>query len=78
MMRINITYSPILKIDNLQSGSDMEIDEGTSVSDLLTDCNVSDIHQKFIQIYVNDKLERLSYVFQDNDDLNLILPLGGG
>jgi hypothetical protein len=77
-MRIKISYSPILKIDTVQSGSDFEIDEGTSVSDLLRSCNVSDMHQRFIQIYVNGEQERLSYEFRDNDDLNLILPLGGG
>ena len=77
-MRIKITYSSILKIDDIDSGDSVEIDEGTSVSELLTKCNIIESHQTFLQIYVNGRHERLQYIIQNKDIIDLILPLGGG
>ncbi len=77
-MKITLHYSAILKIDNLKNESSIDIESGTTVSDLLTMCNVKEEHQKYIRIYVNGKKNILSYILQENDQLFLALPIGGG
>ncbi len=48
------------------------------VADVLTRFNVKQEHQRFITPAVNGEAQRLSCELQNQDDLTLFLPVGGG
>jgi sulfur carrier protein ThiS len=77
-MKIMLNYSAILKLDNVKNGSSIDIDEETSVKDLLTRWKIKEDHQRYIVAYANDRKVGLSYILRDNDFLQLFLPIGGG
>ncbi len=77
-MKIRVTYSGVLKIENVASGSVVELEEGTTIAGFLTRCNVQPSHQKLIVPIVNGQSKRLTHVLADSDQLNLLLPIGGG
>jgi sulfur carrier protein ThiS len=77
-MQITLNYSAILKLDDVKNGSTIEIDEETSLKDLLTRWNVREDHQRYIVAYANDMRVGSSYILRENDFLQLFLPIGGG
>ena len=77
-MKIRIKYTAILKIDNVQNGSELNVARGTTTSKLLSECNVKADHKRYIHIYVNGEKKSLSYTLQEGDKLYLALPIGGG
>ncbi|HUV08226.1 MAG TPA: hypothetical protein VMX75_10885 [Spirochaetia bacterium] len=77
-MNIKISYSAVLHIEGLTNGSILETRDGTSISGLLALFNVKEEHQRTITALVNGRQRGLSHILEDNDDLNLLLPIGGG
>ncbi len=77
-MKISITFVAILKIEGVKNGSHLEIEQDTSIDDLLTKYNISKEHQRYIIPFVNREQKKISYVLQENDALKLFLPVGGG
>lgn len=77
-VKIHVTYAAVLKIDQVASGSHVEIDDGTTIADFLTRCSVQEAHQRYIIPIVNGESRRLDYTLQNGDRLNLLLPVGGG
>ncbi|UCB45149.1 MAG: MoaD/ThiS family protein [Spirochaetota bacterium] len=77
-MKIKVTYVGFLKLEGIKNKSIVEIDEASTVSDLLNRCKVRESHQRFIVPIVNGKQKELSYMLQQDDDLFLHLPMGGG
>ncbi len=77
-MKISITFPATLKIEGVKNGSHLEIEQETSIEDLLTKYNISKEHQRYIIPFVNREQKKISYVLQENDALKLFLPVGGG
>ncbi len=77
-MKIDIEFGALLNIEGMESGSYIEIMEGTTIADLLTKYNIKEEHQQYIILSVNGEQKRLSYVLQEDDSLSLYLPIGGG
>ena len=67
-----------MRIDNVKSGSIMDIPEGTNIEALLKSCNVKEEHIKYILVYVNGEKRGMSHGLRHNDELKLYLPVGGG
>ena len=77
-MQIRVTYSGVLKIESVENGSLVEVEEGTTISGFLTRCKILQQHHKLIVPIVNGESRRLTYVLNEGDQLNLLLPIGGG
>lgn len=77
-MQIKVSFVGYLKVDGVQSGSRIAVDDGTTVADLLAKFRVSPQHQRFVVPVVNGREQRRSYVLQADDELSLFLPVGGG
>jgi len=77
-MKVRIKYSAHLNINGLDNGSVIDVDPGTTVSELLTSCRIRDDQKKFITLAVNGEKKSLSYTLKNNDFLYLLLPVGGG
>lgn len=77
-MKIKVSYVGFLQLEGIKNNSTIEIDESSTVIDLLNRCNVRENHQRFIVPIVNGKQKALSCVLEPDDDLFLHLPMGGG
>ncbi|MCF7790461.1 MAG: MoaD/ThiS family protein [Victivallales bacterium] len=77
-MNIKVSYIGVIDIKKVQSGSTVNIKEGSTVSELLNFLDVREQHKKYLVCLVNDKKKRLNYVLKENDHLSLFLPVGGG
>lgn len=77
-MNIIMYYPAAMRIDNVKSGSIMDIPEGTNIEALLKSCNVKEEHIKYILVYVNGEKRGMSHRLRHNDELKLYLPVGGG
>lgn len=71
-------------LESFQSGHEviMELDQGSTVLDLLN--RLSSIgspdewDDMLLHVFVNNELRGMDYVLQDNDEINLHLPISGG
>jgi sulfur carrier protein ThiS len=68
----------MMRMDNVKNGDFVEIEAGASIGALLARCNVKGEQQKYVQVLVNGEKKRLSHILQENDELKLFLPIGGG
>ncbi len=78
MMNIKLSFVGYLELKGVTSGERIQVVEPISVADLLTGYKISKKHQRHIIPIVNGEEERLSYVLQEDDELTLFLPVGGG
>jgi len=78
MMNIKINHTAHLKLKGIEPGQTASLEPGTSVADLLRSAGVQESHLQFVTPYVNGKEVRIHHVLQDNDELKLFLPVGGG
>lgn len=77
-MKVNVKYMGLLKLDGVKSGSDVDVQDGATVSDFMSRYVTNREHHKFIIVTVNEKKVDLSYELQDKEKLSLFLPFGGG
>ena len=77
-MKVKLSYAAILKLERASSGSTVDLSEGTSVSQFLSDCNVKEEHKRYILVFVDEKKRDLNHVLRDGEELSLYLPIGGG
>jgi sulfur carrier protein ThiS len=77
-MKITLTYTGVIDVKNYANGADIEVDDGSSVDQVLGLCGIREQHRRFVIPIVNGKQVRLTHVLADGDDLSLFLPLGGG
>ncbi|MFC1850111.1 MoaD/ThiS family protein, partial [candidate division CSSED10-310 bacterium] len=78
MMKIKVSFARILKIEGVENGSSVELEEGMSIKEFLSQHKMPREHQQFLVPIVNKKTTKLSYILQDLDELELYLPVGGG
>ena len=77
-MKIRVTYSAVLSIGNPASGSVADVEDGTTIAAFMSRCGIRPGHQRFIVPVVNGEVRRPDDVLEEGDDLNLLLPVGGG
>ena len=69
---------------NFQDGHEviMELDKGATVLDLLNQLSSigesNEWDDMLLHVFVNQEIKGMDYVFQDNDEINLHLPISGG
>ncbi|MCP4203360.1 MAG: MoaD/ThiS family protein [bacterium] len=77
-MKIKLTYTGYLKFDGVESGSHIEVQEGSTVGDVLGRFRVVPEQQRFLRLFVNDETADPSRAVQDGDELTVIMQIGGG
>ena len=77
-MKIKIKFSAILNLIGVTSGSEIEIKDGSTITDLLTLCQIKEAQHNYVISLVNGRNQRSSYTLCNGDSLNLLLPAGGG
>ena len=77
-MKVTLNYAAVLKLEKVNSGSTVDLSEGTTVSQLLSDCGIKEEHKRYILVFVDEKKRDLDYVLRDGEELNLYMPIGGG
>lgn len=77
-IRVQLRFTGLIDIKNLLSGDYITLKEGSTLSDLLTQIGIRQEHKKYIIAMVNEKKEFLHYIFKNNDQIKLFLPVGGG
>ena len=78
MIKVKIFFEGPSVMDGVKSGDELEVEHGTTVSDLLGRCNVLEEFQAFIIPFVNDEHAEASYELEENDECKLFLPVSGG
>ena len=69
---------------NFQDGHEviMELDQGATVLDLLGSLSSigspSEWDDMLLHVFVNQELKGMDYILQDDDEINLHLPVSGG
>ena len=77
-MLIKLNYTGYLKFEGVETGTVLELEEGTTVGDLLTRFHVAREQQRFLRIFANEGKADPSYVLKDGDELTVIMQIGGG
>jgi hypothetical protein len=78
-VKIRVTYSAVLSIENPASGSVADLEDGTTIGAFPSRRGIRpEEHLRFIVPVVDGEARRPDDVFAEGDDLNLLLPVGGG
>lgn len=77
-MKIKIEFTSHLQLIGITNHSFVEMDGPKTISQFLTECKINPEHLKYIITTVNKSQVDLSYILQNNDELLLYLPVGGG
>jgi len=78
MPEISVSFAGTIYIKGLMSGEKVEIEHNTSISAFLLSKGLAPHHLKLVIPVVNGEEQPLDYILQDNDKLNLFMPVGGG
>ena len=77
-MLIKLNYTGYLKFEGVETGTVLEVAEGTTVGDLLTGFHVASDQLRFLRLFVNDEKAAPSESLRDGDELTVIMQIGGG
>ena len=77
-MKIELEFAAVLNVKDVRSGSVLEIEPGTTVTDLLNRLQIDVAYHKFVIPFVNGRKAKTGEAFKDNDKVFLSLPVGGG
>ena len=77
-MKIKLSYTGYLKFDGVGSGGHIDVDEGSTVGDVLAGFHVPPEQQRFLKLFANDESVDPSRVIRDGDELTVIIQIGGG
>jgi len=69
-------YARLLPPGQMGNGAAVEIDEGTTIADALDELRVPADGRSYVRL--NGERAELSSVLCDNDEVRVIVPLGGG
>jgi sulfur carrier protein ThiS len=75
---IQIKYVGKSEVFGLENGELLQIEEGTTISDVLDVAKVQKAFHKLVVPQVNGEHQKITYVLQANDELDFFLPIGGG
>jgi sulfur carrier protein ThiS len=77
-MKINLSYSTFIRIDNYPSHSVIEVPENCTVRDLFALLKLPSYLQKSITARINNEPSWVATVLKENDSVTLLRALGGG
>ena len=77
-MKIKLTYTGYLKFEGVETGTYIDVEEGSTIGDVLAGFDVAPDHQRFLRLFANEEKAESSYVIQDGDELTVIMQIGGG
>ena len=77
-MLVKLNYTGYLKFDGVETGEVIEVEEGSTIGDLLARFHVAREQQRFLKLFANDEKVGPSYVVRDGDELTVIMQIGGG
>ena len=77
-MKVRLSYTGYLKFDGAKSGSQIEVEKGSTVSDVLAGFHVPQEQQRFLKLFANDESVDPTHVLRDGDELMVIIQIGGG
>jgi molybdopterin converting factor small subunit len=77
-MLIKLNYTGYLKFDGVETGTVLEVEEGSTLGDLLAGFHVAREQQRFLRLFANEEKVDPSYVLEDGDELTVIMQIGGG
>jgi len=77
-VKIRLSYTGYLKFDRAKSGSQIEVEEGSTVGDVLAGFHVPQEQQRFLTLFANDERVQPTHTLEDGDELMVIIQIGGG
>lgn len=77
-MKINLSYSKLIKIDGYASDSLVEVDDKCTVRGLLTFLKLPTYMQKAVVVHVNGEPVWNATVLRENDNVKLSRLVSGG
>ena len=77
-MKIELEFAAVLNVKDVRSGSVLEIEPGTTVTDLLNRLQIDVAYHKFVIPFVNGRKAKTGEALKDKDKVFLSLPVGGG
>lgn len=77
-MRVRLTYTGYLRLPGVESGSCVDVAEGTTLGDLLDGFDVARTQQRFLRLFANERQVDPSYVLRDGDEVTVIIQIAGG
>lgn len=77
-MKINLSYSTFIRIDNVTSNSVIEVPENCTVRDLFALLKLPSYLQKSIVARVNNEPTWVATVLKENDSVTILRALSGG
>lgn len=77
-MKITLSYTGYLKFEGAKSGSIIDVEEGSTVGDVLSGFAVPSEQHRFLRLFVNDESVDPMHLLSDGDELLAIIQIGGG
>lgn len=77
-MKVKLNYTGYLKFDGAATGAILDVEEGSTIGDLLAGFDVAPEQQRFLRLFVGEEKADPSRVIHDGDELTVIMQIGGG
>lgn len=77
-MLVRLSYTGYLKFEGVETGTVLEVAEGSTVGDLLTGFHVAPEQLRFLRLFVNEEKADPARLLRDGDELTVIMQIGGG
>ena len=77
-MKIRLSYTGYLKFESAKSGSMIDVEDDSSVGDVLSGFDVPAEQHRFLRLFVNDEKADPGRVLIEGDELMVIIQIGGG
>ncbi|MDR3609355.1 MAG: MoaD/ThiS family protein [Ignavibacteriaceae bacterium] len=77
-MKVKIELLGLLHIKGVANNSFIEIQEGSTISDIYNELKILRDHQNFIIPFINGNEVRKSAEVNEGDTVKIFLPTGGG
>lgn len=77
-MKITLEYVATLKVSGPATGSEFEIPDGSSVTDLFNHLEIRPSHQRVLAAFISNKKVHRDTILTDGDHVFIGMPVGGG
>jgi sulfur carrier protein ThiS len=77
-MHVRVSFNAFLRPAGIKSGDIVEVAEGTTVTQLMSRLEIRPDHHRFVRPMINGEEQNIHTVLKPNDDIMLLLPIGGG
>jgi len=77
-MKITLEYLGFLKIESIQSGSVVDVPDGSTAASILDMCKLNGSYRKYIVPIINGERTSHDQVLKEGDRMFIYLPVGGG